>query len=270
MLRSVPIDRHDPSGDAPPLPQAERLAGWVREASSILFVTGAGLSADSGLPTYRGVGGLYDDASTEEGLDIEDALSGAMLQRRPDVCWKYIHQVEQACRGAAPNRGHEVIAMLERHCERVVVLTQNVDGLHGAAGSAAVIEMHGNLHELSCTRCAWEQRVPDYGGLAIPPACPECGGLVRPRVVLFGEMLPEAALRRLRAEMTRGFSLVVMVGTTAVFPYIAAPVAAAQGWGARTVEINPGASTVSERVDLRIAARAAPTLDAVAAALGYG
>src|SRR5690606_5778517 len=118
---------------------------------------------------------------------IEDALSGLMMHERPEVCWKYIHQVEQACRGAAPNRAHEVIAALQRRRSGIVVLTQNVDGLHLAAGSDDVIEIHGNVHELHCTRCAWERVVPDYADLAIPPRCPACQAIVRPRVVLFDE-----------------------------------------------------------------------------------
>ena len=254
-----------------PFPPLDRFAAWVREAERILFITGAGISADSGLPTYRGVGGLYDDAGTEDGVDIEDALSGPMMARRPELCWKYIAQVERACRGAVPNRAHEVIAELQRHAGRVVVLTQNVDGLHRAAGSEHVIEIHGNVHELHCTRCAWEREVPDYEGLGIslPPRCPECGAVIRPRVVLFQEMLPAGAIDRLRAEVALGFSLVVTVGTTAVFPYISAPVRMAAGWGAHTVEINPGKSQVSHLVDLHLPARAAPTFDALAAALGY-
>jgi NAD-dependent deacetylase len=255
--------------DAPSEPIL-RLAGWIQQAPRILFITGAGISADSGLPTYRGVGGLYEGAGTEDGLEIEHALSGSMMATRPEVCWKYIGQVEQACRGAAPNRAHEVIAELQRRRDGVVVLTQNVDGLHRAAGSEHVIEIHGNVHELHCTRCAWERVVPDYKGLALPPQCPACGALVRPRVVLFEEALPAAAVERLRAEVGQGFALVVTVGTTAAFPYVAAPVHMAAGWGAHTAEINPGQSLVSQRVELRLAARAAPTFDALAVALGYG
>lgn len=260
--------------DAPFAP-LERFAAWVREAERILVITGAGISADSGLPTYRGVGGLYDDAGTEDGVDIEDALSGPMMQRRPEICWKYIAQVERACRGAAPNRAHQVIAELQRSRGGVVVLTQNVDGLHRAAGSDDVIEIHGNVHEIHCTRCAWERTVADYeallpateGGVAAP-RCPACGAVVRPRVVLFQEMLPTGPIDRLRAEALRGFSLVVVVGTTAVFPYIAAPVRMAAKQGAHTVEVNPGRSMVSDLVELRLPARAAPTFDALAAALG--
>jgi NAD-dependent deacetylase len=260
----------EPLSDDLHLGPLERFAGWVRQAPRILFITGAGISADSGLPTYRGVGGLYEGAATEDGLEIEDALSGTMMRRRPEVAWKYIGQVERACRGAAPNRAHEVIAQLQRQRPGVVVLTQNVDGLHRAAGSDDVIEIHGNLQELHCTRCAWERVVPDYEGLALPPRCPECGAVVRPRVVMFDEALPVAALDRLRAEVGQGFALVVTVGTTASFPYIAAPVQMAAGWGAHTVEINPGQSLVSGLMELRLPARAAPTFDALASALGYG
>jgi len=228
------------------------------------------MSADSGLPTYRGVGGLYEGVSTDEGLEIEEVLSGAMIRARPELTWKYILQVEEACRGAEPNPGHGVIARLGKERDEVVVLTQNVDGLHREAGSDGLIEIHGNLHELHCIRCPWEEHVADYTGLRLPPKCPECGELVRPRVVLFGEALPARAVAQLEVQMRRGFSLVIVVGTSASFPYIAAPVQLARSWGARTVEINPGTSTVSGMMDLRLPARAAPTLDALAAALGYG
>jgi NAD-dependent deacetylase len=247
-------------------------AGRVREARSALFITGAGVSADSGLPTYRGVGGLYDRATVDEGLPIEVALSGPMMQARPQLCWKYIHQIEAACRGARPNAAHTIIARLQSRFERSCVLTQNVDGFHRAAGSSDVIEIHGNIRELHCTACAWERVVDDYADLSLTPAapapaCPDCGALVRPRVVLFGEMLPEPAVARLGAELQRGFDLVVSVGTQSAFPYIAEPVVLARRRGAATVEINPGESEVSPIVDLKIPARARPTFEALWAVL---
>ena len=119
-----------------------QLAIRMKEANRVLFITGAGLSADSGLPTYRGVGGLYNQECDEEGLPIEALLSGPMLQARPEVCWRYIAQIETACRGAEPNVGHHFMAWLERQREDVVVLTQNVDGLHRAAGTQQIIEIH--------------------------------------------------------------------------------------------------------------------------------
>ena len=238
-------------------------AGILSLSRSALVVTGAGMSADSGLPTYRGVGGLYDSGTTEEGLPIEVLLSGPLFARRPEWTWKYLAEIERACRGAAPNRGHEVLALLERRLPRCVVLTQNVDGLHRRAGSTEVIEIHGNLHDLSCTACSWRERVVDFSRLAIPPRCPLCGGIVRPEVVLFGEMLPAAALDRLDRELAQGFDAVFTIGTTSVFPYIAGPVEAARRRGIPTVEINPGESEVSGLVDVRIRTGAREALAAI-------
>jgi NAD-dependent deacetylase len=241
------------------------LARRLGENPSVLFVTGAGVSADSGLPTYRGVGGLYEGQSVEEGIPIEVALSGPMFRRNPDLTWKYIRQIEAACRGAGPNRAHEVMAQLERRLSRVVVLTQNVDGLHRAAGSRQVIEIHGDVHDLRCTFCGWTDRVKDYSGLGDgTPECPACGSVVRPRVVLFEEMLPRHGIDRLEAELARGFDLVFSVGTTSVFPYIAAPVHRANRDGKLTVEINPGTSEVSHVVHHRIRAGAAETMGRLA------
>src|SRR5437763_16705374 len=97
---------------------SDHIVEHLGRARSILFITGAGMSADSGLPTYRGVGGLYNSGETEEGLPIEALLSGQMFARRPEWTWKYLRQVENACRGATFNRGHVVLAEMERRCSR--------------------------------------------------------------------------------------------------------------------------------------------------------
>lgn len=246
----------------------DRVAAVFARARSALFITGAGISADSGLPTYRGVGGLYEGAATDEGLAIEDALSGDMLRARPELTWKYIHQIERACRGATWNRAHEVIALLEARYERTWVLTQNVDAFHRQAGSRNVIEIHGDVHRLRCTGCARRDTVVDYAALAIPPRCPDCGAIVRPEVVLFGEALPRDAVATLERELARGFDLVVSIGTTSTFPYIGAPVVLARRAGRDTVEINPGTTRLSEVVAHRVRSRAAPALDAIWRRLG--
>ena len=241
----------------------ETIVGGLRPDMSILFVTGAGISADSGLPTYRGVGGLYVDRPTPEGLPIEAILSGPMFERRPELTWAYLLEIERACRGASPNRGHEVIAAMERHFRRVRVLTQNVDGLHRAAGSREVLDIHGDLHDLICTRCDWSATVADYAGLDPLPRCPECGSVARPAVVLFGEMLPVDTVARLMAELDEGFDLVVSVGTSGLFPYIQEPIHRARWDGVPTVEIDPGRTELSDVVDHRIDAGAAEALDAL-------
>lgn len=239
------------------------LAELLARAQSVLVITGAGVSADSGLPTYRGVGGLYEREATEDGIPIELALSGPMMAAQPELSWKYIAEIERACRGARPNRAHEAIAELERRIERCWLLTQNVDGLHRAAGSKNVVEIHGNVRRLKCTRCEHRDEVEDFSGLEIPPRCPSCGAIVRPDVILFGERLPANELARLREASVGGFDVVVSAGTSSAFPYIAAPVLEARAAGAVTVEINPGESEVSEVVHHRIRERAAPAFDAL-------
>jgi NAD-dependent deacetylase len=242
-------------------PELEAAGRLFRQARRVLVITGAGMSADSGLPTYRGVGGLYDSEQTEEGIAIEEALSGDMFKRDPAVSWKHIAQIEQACRGARPNAGHHVLAEIERHFDRLCVLTQNVDGFHRAAGSRDVIEMHGSVHRLYCTACAWSAAVEDYARIErLPPLCEDCGGIVRPDVVLFGEMLPARAIARYERALLEGFDLVVVVGTTAVFPYIAAPVEQAVATRRPVIEINPQDSAISHLADVRLRLNAAEAL----------
>lgn len=243
------------------------VAGWLRQAQRVLFITGAGISADSGLPTYRGVGGLYDGEATEDGLSIEDALSGELLQLRPDITWKYLLQIERNCRGAAPNLAHRAIACLERRRERVMVFTQNVDGLHRLAGSREVVEIHGNLRELHCPRCGHREPTR-LEGRAMPPRCSACGGVLRPDVVLFGEALPEGEMRRFVEALDEGFDLVFSIGTSGVFPYIAQPVAVAASGGVPTVEINPAGTRLSGLVDIHLPLGAAEAMSALLDRLG--
>lgn len=249
----------------------ETVAAALRGARRVVAITGAGISADSGLPTYRGVGGLYEEAATEDSVPIEEALSGPMFRRDPGLTWKYIYQIEAACRGAGPNPGHRALASLQHRFEYLTVITQNVDGFHRKAGSRDVIEMHGNVHELYCVGCGRREWVEDFSHIeALPPACPACGAVVRPNAVLFGEMLPSAAVAAYERALAAGPDAVISIGTTALFPYIAGPVFDAARRGALTVEINPGDSDVSAVVDHRVRGRAAEVLPALAGLLGQG
>jgi len=235
----------------------------LARAERVLFITGAGISADSGLPTYRGVGGLYNGEHTEDGLAIEDALSGEVFALRPDITWKYLAQIEENCRAALPNAAHLAIAELERRMERVTVFSQNVDGLHRKAGSRDVIEIHGNLQELLCTACDFAETVDHLAGHAMPPRCPRCGSVLRPNVVLFGEALPEAAMERFLDALDAGFDMVFTIGTSGVFPYIAEPVVWAAQSGIPTVEINPLQTRLSQLVDYHLPLGAAAALQAI-------
>lgn len=240
-----------------------RASQWIGEAKNILFITGAGLSADSGLPTYRGIGGLYNSGETEEGLPIEEALSGHIFRQNPRITWKYLRLISDACETAGFNKGHAFIADLEKTDRRVWTLTQNIDGFHLTAGSRNLIEIHGNLREIHCTRCEYStvtDSLRDYPDL---PVCPQCQRPLRPAVVLFGENLPESEVETLYRELRQGFDLVVTIGTTSVFPYIAGPVIDASSRKIPTIEINPGKSQVSNLVGLHLKSKAAVTLEKI-------
>jgi NAD-dependent deacetylase len=227
---------------------AATVAALIADARRILFITGAGISADSGLPTYRGTGGLYDGRRTASGMAIEEVLSGAVFARAPQLTWEYLLEIERHCRGAQPNAAHRAIAELEDGRE-VTVLTQNIDGLHRAAGSTRLIEIHGTLYRLRCLGCGAETAVADYAGLDLPPRCPSCGALLRPQVVLFGERLPAGAIVALEDALLAEPDLIVSIGTSSAFPYIAEPIHYGRENGIPTVEINPDDTQVSEFVD---------------------
>lgn len=243
--------------------ELEPVVEILAAASRILFITGAGLSADSGLPTYRGIGGLYEDRLTDDEMPIEVALSGETLRTRPDVSWKYLHEIARACLGRRPNAGHERMASIERIKPETWVLTQNVDGFHHMAGSRNLMEIHGRIEVLYCLDCRDRTTINEWSGQDPVPRCPRCGGLVRPDVVLFGEALPDAVVRTLESELRRGFDLVFSVGTSSLFPYIAEPVYDARRRGVPSVEINPASTPVSPIVEYRLRGRAEPVLDAL-------
>lgn len=257
----------------------DQAADLLRRSRRVLFITGAGISADSGLPTYRGIGGLYNDRETEEGYSIEACLSGSMFRARPEITWKYMLRIGEAVMRCKPNAAHETIARWEREFEsrggKVVVLTQNIDGYHRAAGSKNVLEIHGTLHEIFCPECDgnWTLRFdePDRDFQAaellksLPPRCPKCNAVVRPRIVLFEEMLPVAVLNAFETEFRDGdgFDLVFSIGTSAMFPYIVDPVLRAARAGKGTIEINPAESSLSRHVDIRLPLRAVEALEAM-------
>ncbi len=234
-----------------PIPAKIRHAGELfRKSRNILFITGAGISADSGLPTYRGVGGLYDDRETEDGIRIEQALSAEMLRQRPEITWKYLMQIGAAVARHTFNDAHRVIAGMEQGDRRVWVLTQNIDGYHSRAGSRNVIEVHGSMWRLRCEKCGEVRKLATVTLSGPIPQCDGCRVPMRPDVVLFNEPLPVAALQTLDRELGRGFDLIVTVGTSNQFAYILQPVIHAVRVGIPTLEINPARTEISGKVDL--------------------
>jgi NAD-dependent deacetylase len=232
----------------------------LTQARSALFITGGGLAADSGLPMYRGIAGI-PRRRADDGPAIEAALSVEGLARRPDAAWQRLRDMDHAIRHAAPNRGHEVLALLDGRLERCVTMTQNIDGLERRAGLRRVIEMHGLLHELRCPRCAARLTVPSFVDLPIPPGCARCHGPLRPDMVLFGEALAEAPFTAVQAELERGFDIVLSIGVTSMAPYLARPILVAKSEGIPTVEIGAAATDLSELVDFRFRGTPARVLD---------
>ena len=164
-----------------------------------------------------------------------------------------------------------MLAAIERRIARTWILTQNVDGLHLAAGSRSVIEIHGNIHRARCPVCghvalAW----PDADAPRWSHPCPSCSLPMRPDVVLFGEALPTEAVATYSREVERGFDLVFSIGTTAAFPYISGPVIRAAREGVPTIEINPSETEVSHFIAYRFAAPAGVVLEALVARLDQG
>ena len=241
----------------------EAIARILGNSQSVLFVTGAGVSADSGVPTYRGVGGLYDVELTEEGLPIEEVLSGYTMRADPELTWKYLAQIADACRGATFNRAHEVIAQLEERIPRIWTLTQNVDGFHVAAGSTNVIEVHGHMRELYCTACGDREAITRDSQRQLPPYCSKCDAIMRPDVVLFDEMLPGGALETLNHEFEKGFDAVLAIGTTGSFPYIRAPFEMRDRLKTVAIEINPDATVLTPKMDYHLPMRAAEAMGAI-------
>ncbi|MCQ4296349.1 NAD-dependent protein deacylase [Pseudomonas stutzeri] len=241
----------------------DKVAQALAAAERILIITGAGLSADSGLPTYRGLGGLYN-GETEDGLPIEVALSGPTLRSDPALCWKYLAEIGRVCLKAEPNAGHFAIAELQRRKPGAWVLTQNIDGFHGRAGSPVerLIEIHGQLAPLSCVGCGETDSRPLPALLdgALPPRCAHCAAVLRPAVVLFEEMLPDAALADLHEQSRIGFDAVLVVGTSASFGYILEPVWRVRHRGGFVAEVNLQATDISPFTDVRLEGRAADVL----------
>ena len=200
----------------------------------IVIMTGAGISVASGLPTYRGAGGIWEE------IDVGRYATAAAIEKNPAEVWEFFATARRKIAAVAPNPGHLAIADAEGRLagdRTLTVLTQNVDGLHTLAGSRRVVEIHGSLRRTRCTRCEFS-RDEDLAHCPLEcPPCPECSAPLRPAVILFDEMLPVDAERESKRSL-RDCDLFLAVGTSGTVSPASNFVRAAEYAGARTIYVN--------------------------------
>ena len=208
------------------------LAGAMR----VTALTGAGISAESGIPTFRGAGGLWN------AYRAEDLATPQAFARDPCLVWEWYAWRQGLVAKAEPNAGHRALVTLERRLAPgdFTLVTQNVDGLHARAGHREPIELHGSLWRVRCTDCGSERELAGPVGEALPPECAECGGIERPGVVWFGEELPEDAFDA-AVTACRQCAVVLVVGTSGVVQPAASLAEVARAAGATVIDVNPEA-----------------------------
>jgi NAD-dependent protein deacetylase/lipoamidase len=239
---------------------AERLAELIESRRPCVVLTGAGISTESGIPDFRSASGIWEQFDPTEVASIE------ALRRDPRRVWEFYALRLDALGDAEPNDGHRAFAELEEQGWIRAVVTQNVDGLHQRAGSREVVEVHGSLREAECIHCG--VRVPMEDALAwLPlPPCPECGEVLKPGVVMFGELLPAAAIERAQA-LAAAAELLLVVGSSLEVHPIAALPGETLGAGGALAIVNRGSTPWDSRAELVLDAGAGETLRALAAAL---
>jgi len=243
----------------PPIPAA--LIGRLRKARSLAALTGAGVSAESGVPTFR-------DAQTGmwAKFDPLELATPDAFRRNAKLVWDWYAWRRELVSAARPNAGHRALAAIETAHPDFLVITQNVDGLHQAAGSTNVVELHGNIRRVKCSRdgtiaATWDDSSPREA-----PRCAQCGAFLRPDVVWFEEMLPAAALLQAEAAAA-ACAVMLVVGTSAeVYPAAALP-ETARAHGATVVEINPRPTALSAGADHVLRGPAGVVLPALLAAV---
>jgi NAD-dependent deacetylase len=219
----------------------------LRKARRTSVLTGAGVSAESGIPTFRGAGGIW------EKYDFRKLATPEGFREDPRLAWEWYQLRQREMKKAKPNPAHHTIALMEAHFDEFAVLTQNIDGMHKRGGSRNVIELHGNIWRMRCTR---DGTVIDLDGPVeeIPPLC-HCGSILRPDVVWFGEALPIDAMNA-ASEAASKSDVMFVVGTSAVvYPAAALPILTKNS-GGLVIEINPERTDVSSYADLSIFGRA--------------
>jgi NAD-dependent deacetylase len=242
--------------DTPATRIPESLVEKLRNAQSVAVLTGSGISAESGVPTFR-------DAQTGlwASYDPMDLATPEAYQRDPRLVWEWYAWRRELVEGASPNPGHEALAELERRVPEFVLITQNVDGLHRQAGSQRVIELHGNIMRSKCSRegVILEPREEDRN---IPPTCPRCDAPLRPDVVWFGEMLPREALEE-AFEVARNCDLFFSIGTSSLVQPAASLPFEALREGVAVVEVNPDETPLTRHAEYALRGGAGEVLPAL-------
>jgi NAD-dependent deacetylase len=239
---------------------AAALAALVRERQPCVVLTGAGVSTESGIPDFRSATGIWANVDPYEVASIQ------AFRRDPARVWSFYRERIHLLRDAEPNDAHRALAELERRGFVQAVITQNIDTLHSRAGSRDVLEVHGSIRSAECLGCLW--REPADAVLAQletneVPACPQCGEVLKPGVVMFGELLPGDAIDR-ATQLARGARLMVVVGSSLeVWPIAGLPLEA-QAFAI----VNRGPTALDDRALVKVDARAGATLTAVVEALG--
>lgn len=220
---------------------SSELIARLRHATSVCVLTGAGISAESGVPTFRGNDGLWKKFRPEELANF-----GAFM-RNPDLVWEWYSYRRKLISEIQPNKGHDALVELERRISDFTLVTQNVDNLHRRAGNKHVLELHGNIERSYCIDCRSQADDKNLEAAGTAPRCRHCGGLVRPDVVWFGELLPMDAFTEAEAA-SRRCEIFFCIGTSSVvFPAASLPYLALDG-GAYVVEINLERTELSSRV----------------------
>ena len=239
-----------------------RAAQLFSAASTAVCLTGAGVSAESGVPTFR-------DAQTGlwSRFDAEELATPQGFRRDPGLVWRwYMWRLEQLG-AAAPNPGHLALAELARLCEEFLLVTQNVDDLHEQAGSTDMLHLHGSLFNFRCAACTAPHHLTvEERGADSPPACGLCGDLVRPDVVWFGESLPWDAVEE-AAAAAHGCDVMLVVGTSGlVYPASQLPLVGRQA-GATVIDVNPEPGPISSIADVFLQGKSGEVLPALARAV---
>jgi len=217
------------------------LAQTLGQVQRVVALTGAGVSAESGVPTFRGPGGLWRD------FRAEDLATPQAFARDPRLVWEWYDWRRGLIAQVSPNPGHLALAELEGLIPEFLLITQNVDGLHRRAGSLNVLEIHGSIWEVRCTGCGGldeDRRTP----LPLMPWCRNCGALLRPNVVWFGEALDPARLQ-MAHEALRLAQVMLVAGTSGVVQPAASFALWAKEYGARLAEINPDPTPLTPYCD---------------------